>query len=203
MNHQIVDIARSPVGTGSSRVMDRTPIGSTAYESAALQLRSERSVRVRPVRPIDAETIQEFVRRLSVTSRTLRYFAPIRELVPTMLGRLTRSAGRGRVLIAEAQDGGTSRMVALAECAEGDDDGTCELALVVADAWQHLGLGRALMGMLIQSARDACFVRAVADVLCGNDGMFALGRTFDFAVARSPHDATMRRLVRDLQDAIH
>lgn len=192
--------ARSPVGAGGSLAMDRDPIGSMLCEGVALGLPNGRSVRVRPVRPADAEAIQEFVRGLSDTSRRLRFFAPIRELAPAMLARLTESAGRrGRVLLAEAHDGETWGMVALAQYALGDDDGTCDLALVVADAWQGLGLGRALMEMLIQSARDARCVRVVADVLRENKAMLTLGLACDFAVARSPHDLTMHRLVRDLQ----
>lgn len=54
------------------------------------------------------------------------------------------------------------------------------------------------MGMLIQAARDARYVRAVADVLHGNEAMVALGRAHDFAVVCSPHGSTMLRLVRDL-----
>lgn len=186
--------ARSPVGAGDS------PLGSMRCEGTALRLCNGRSIRVRPVQPADAEGVQEFVRRLSDTSRRLRFFAPIRELAPTMLAHLTGSAGRrGPVLVAEAHEGQTSCIVALAEYAVGDDDGTCELALVVADAWQRLGLGHALMGMLIQAARDARYVRAVADVLYGNEAMVALGRAYDFAVAPSPHGSTILRLVRDLQ----
>jgi acetyltransferase len=198
MSHQIIEIARSPVGVA----MDRAAIGLMPCEATRLRLRNERSVRVRPVRPADAETIQEFVRRLSVTSRRLRFFAAIRELAPAMLARLTEFAGRGQVLLAEAHDSGRWRMVAMAQYALGHDNGICELALVVADAWQRLGLGRALMEMLIQSARDARCVRAVADVLRDNEAMLALGRAFDFAVVRSPYDATMLRLERDLQDVV-
>jgi GNAT superfamily N-acetyltransferase len=178
------------------------PTGSMVCEGAALTLRNGQSVRVRPVRPVDADTIQEFVRRLSVTSRRLRFFSPIRELTPAMLARLTESTGGGQVLLAEAHDGETWCMVALAQYSPGDEDGACELAFVVADAWQGLGLGRALMEILIQSARDARFVRAVADVLRANEAMLALGRAYDFAVVRSPYDATILRLLRNLQDVL-
>jgi GNAT superfamily N-acetyltransferase len=192
--------ARSPVGAGHRVAVDHVPIVSTRCEGTALRLSNGRSIRVRPVQPTDAEEVQEFVRRLSDTSRRLRFFAPIRELAPATLARVTGSAGRrGPALVAEAHEGETSCIVALAEYAMGDDDRTCELALVVADAWQHLGLGRALMGMLILAARDAGGVRAVADVLYGNEAMVALGRAYDFVVARSPHGSTMLRLVRNLQ----
>jgi acetyltransferase len=170
------------------------------YEAAVLRLRNGRSVRVRPVGPADAESIQVFVRRLSDASRRLRFFAPIRELAPAMLARLTESAGQpGQVLLAEAHDGDAWPMVALAQYAPGEDDGACDLALVVADAWHGLGLGRALMGMLIQSARDARCARAVVDVLRDNDAMLALARACDFTAARSPLGSTVLRLVRDLQ----
>jgi GNAT superfamily N-acetyltransferase len=192
MSHQIVEIARSPV----SVAMDRAPIGLISCEGTRLTLRNEQSVRVRPVRPADAETIQEFVRRLSITSRRLRFHMAIRELAPAMLARFTEPTGRGHVLLAEAHDGETWCMVAMAQYALGDDDGTCELALVVADAWQRVGLGRALVEMLIQSARDARCVRAVADVRRDNEAVLALGRAYDCTVVRSPYGATMLRLVR-------
>lgn len=170
------------------------------YEGAALRLRNGRSVYVRPVGPADAESIQTFVRRLSDASRRLRFFAPIRELAPAMLARLTASVGqRGLVLLAEAHDGEAWSTVALAQYAPGEDDGTCDLALVVADAWQGLRLGRALMGLLTRSARDEGCARAVVDVLWGNEAMLALARACDFAAARSPHGSTVLRLVRDLQ----
>jgi acetyltransferase len=197
MSHQVVEIAGSPV----SLAMDCATIRSEPCEGTYLRLRNERSVRVRPVRPADAETIQEFVRRLSITSRRLRFHMAIRELAPAMLARLTEPTGRGHVLRAETYGGETWCMVAMAQYAPGDDDTeTCELALVVADAWQRLGLGSSLLEMLIQSARDARYARAVADVLHDNEAMLALGRAYNFTAVRSPHGATMLRLVRDLQD---
>jgi acetyltransferase len=151
---------------------------------------------LRPVRPADALGIQDFIRRLSAATRRARFFAPIRELAPPALARLT--SARGSVFVAETVDG---CIVALAEYAAGDVAGTCEVALVVADAWQGRGLGRLLMDRLLQAARAAGIERAVVDALCGNDAMLALARRYDFAVARSPYDATMQRLELDLRGA--
>ena len=151
---------------------------------------------LRPVRPADALGIQDFIHRLSAATRRARFFAPIRELAPAALARLT--SGRGSVFVAETVDG---CIVALAEYAAGDDAGTCEVALVVADAWQGRGLGGLLMDWLLQAARAAGIERAVVDVLCGNDAMLALARRYDFAAARSPYDSTMQRLELDLRGA--
>jgi acetyltransferase len=196
--------ARSPVGGRDRSVaMDHVRSHPMLREPADLRLRDGRNIRVRPARPADAEAVQDFVRRLSDASRRLRFLAPIRELTPAMLTRLTECADRRRlVLLAEVRDGKTWGTVALAEHAAGDDDGTCELALVVADAWQRLGLGSALMGMLLQCARDGRWLRIVADVQRDNEAMLALGCAYDFAVARSPYGSTMLRLERDLRSLL-
>jgi acetyltransferase len=151
---------------------------------------------VRPARPADAPGIQDFVRRLSADTRRARFFAPIRELAPAELARL--SGGGGSVFVAETPDGS---IVALADSAAGDDAGSCEVGVVVADAWQGQGLGRLLMDRLLQCARAAGIERAIVDVLCGNDAMVALARAHDFAAARNAHDWTMHRLVLELQGA--
>jgi acetyltransferase len=151
---------------------------------------------LRPTRPADALGIQDFIRHLSAATRRARFFAPIHELAPAALARLT--SRRASVFVAETVDG---CIVALAEYAAGDDAGTCEVALVVADAWQGRGLGRLLMDRLLQAARAAGVERAVVDVLCGNDAMLALARRYDFAAACSPYDSTMRRLELDLRGA--
>lgn len=160
-------------------------------------LPSGQCLSLRPARPADAAALQEFVRGLSAPARQARYFAPIRELSPTALAHLAGGAS-GPAFVAETETGG---IVALAEYAPGDDPGTCELALVVADAWQGQGLGRALMDRLLESAREARIERAVLDVMHDNGAMLALARARDFAAARSPHGRTMQRLVLELQGA--
>jgi acetyltransferase len=168
---------------------------------ADFRLRNGRTVHVRAVRPADGEAVQDFVRGLSDTARRLRFFAPIRELTPSMLTRLTQVDGRrDRVLIALAGDDAGSQIVAIAQHAA-EDDWRCELALVIADEWQELGLGRLLLDMLIENAREAGFARVGGDVLRSNDAILGLARAFGFAVTRSPHDATMVRITRDLDSS--
>jgi len=180
--------------------MDRMRFASMLDGGADLRLRGGRTVHVRPVRPADAQAVQSFVRGLSDTARRLRFFAPIRELTPSMLKRLTEVDGRlDRVLVALARHDGAERIVALAQYAD-DHDARCDLALVIADDWRGLGLGRLLMDMLIETARDAGFARAEADVLRGNAAMLGLARTFGFAVRHSPLDATMFRIALVLDD---
>ena len=142
MTQQTIEFSHMPSGARGSMAMHHATIGLSLCEGRVPGLHDVPGVRVRPVRPADADTIQEFVRRLSLNSRRSRFFATITELAPATLARFTESTGRGFVLLAEAHDGKTWCMVALAQYAlcDGGDD-TCEIALVVADAWQQRGLG--------------------------------------------------------------
>ena len=195
MRRQIVAIARPHEGT----VADPAAIGLLRHEGTRLSLRDGRRVRVRAVGPADGAPIQDFVRNLSVTSRRLRFFATVNELPPGMLARLTAPAAPGRVVVAEAQENGIARIVALAQHAPGTGDGTCELAFAVADAFQGVGLGRGLMAMQLRLARAARYLQAIADVQYQNQAMIALGLAHGFIIAASPHDASLIRLERDLQ----
>lgn len=182
--------------------MTYAPIETCGSAVAARSAGDHRAVRVRPVRPADAAAIQAFVRGLSDATRRLRFFAPVRELTPGMLKRLTEvEGGPDQVLVCFAGAGGAARIVALAQYAVDADGETCEVALVIADEWQGRGLGRLLLAELVESAREAGMTRIVGDVLRGNDAMLGLARASGFEVGHSHHDATMFRIRRYLDDA--
>ena len=108
---------------------------------------------VRPTRPTDAPGIQDFVRRLSAETRRARFFAPIRELAPAELARL--SSGGGLVFVAETSDGS---IVALADFAAGDDAGPVltggqQTATVGVLHWLHSGAPSAREGAHGAAAR--------------------------------------------------
>jgi acetyltransferase len=181
--------------------MDQSTIETASGAERPRRTGNSRGVRVRHVRPTDGAAIQAFVRGLSDESRQFRFFAPIRELAPGVLKRLTHPARElDRVLVALADGAGECRIVALAQYAVEDGE-TGELALVVADEWQGRGLGRFLLEELIESARDAGMTQFVGDVLRGNEAMLGLARAFGFEVRHSPHDATMFRVRRAVEDA--
>lgn len=124
----------------------------------------------------DAATVQEFVRGLSPRSRRERYFSAISELTPRELERTTRASGPRDASLA-AFDG--AALVALAECAGG------EIALVVADALQGLGVGRELMQRLLDHARGAGLPFLHGLVRDRNRAMLRLAASFGFRAAPS------------------
>ena len=121
----------------------------------------------------DATRVQDFVRGLSAQSRRERYFSAINELTPAQLERTLAPEVSLAVF-----DGG--RVVGIAECSRG------EFALVVADAWQGLGLGRELMRRLLEDARGRGLTMLYGVVRRGNRAMLCLGRSVGFRAARDP-----------------
>jgi GNAT superfamily N-acetyltransferase len=115
--------------------------------------------------------VQAFVRGLSPRSRRERYFSAIRELPQRELERTTHPSSPSDASLA-AFDGGD--LVALAECAGG------EIALVVTDALQGLGLGHELMRRLLDHARRARLPGLHGLVRCGNRAMLHLAVSFGF-----------------------
>ncbi len=129
---------------------------------------------IRRVGEGDAGRVQHFVRRLSAHARTERYFAPIRELSPRQLERVTRA--REPYDVALAVTAGDD-LVGLAECCGG------EVAVVVADAWQGMGIGEALMQALLAHAREKGLPGLEGVVRERNRPMLRLARRLGFGPA--------------------
>jgi acetyltransferase len=140
-------------------------------------------LRIRRLKPADAARVQAFVRRLSAHARVERYFAPIRELSPRQLERITR-AGDPRDIALAVLAG--EDLVALAECAAG------EFAVVVADAWQGLGVGEALVLALLAHAGEQGLPVLHGLVRERNRPMLRLARRCGFGIAREQEPGLVR-----------
>jgi len=121
-----------------------------------VRLKDGRPVALRVAGAADALAVQRFVRGLSEQSRRYRFFAPVRELSPDQLERLTRSHPPDELAVVGeiTAETGESRIVALAQyvvCEPLD----AEFAVVVDDAWQRQGLGMQLVGALAEQAARA------------------------------------------------
>ncbi|MEO8005041.1 MAG: GNAT family N-acetyltransferase [Betaproteobacteria bacterium] len=146
-----------------------------------MQLGRERAIRppapalfVRPIVPADEEALLQFIRRLSAASRYARFMAAVRELPGHMLDRLLHPApGREAVLVANSPLDG---IVGLAQYVADESGESCEVALVISDAWQHQGLGTEMLNALVNVASDNAIGYFHADVLADNYPMRALAR---------------------------
>lgn len=152
-----------------------------------------RLVRIRPIRPEDAEIEQRFVRNLSAESRYLRFMDCMRELNPELLNRLTHvDFSRDMALIAVIGNGRGETEIGVARYAGDPARGSCEFAIVVADEWQGSGLARCMMQRLIDLARQRGYKTMTGEFLADNRHMLHFVNHFGFRLRAHPQDAHIR-----------
>jgi acetyltransferase len=161
-----------------------------------IRLQDSRRVVARIANIEDSSAVQQFVRGLSDNSRRNRFCAPIRELSPYQLERLTRSRPPNElVIVGETHDNSGSRIVAMAQYA-GCDALEAEFAVVVDDAWQRQGLAIELLSMLDQPATRAGFTALVGFVLPDNRPMLALLARLEWRVVTDCDPYLLRAVKR-------
>ena len=158
-----------------------------------IRLRDGRTVRVRPMRPEDADREKRFFDRLSERSRYQRFMQYLPQLSQRMLARFTQlDYDRELALVALWQD----EFIAVGRYAPNQDGRTAEFALAVADEWQGKGLGQALLERLCDAARAAGYQALYGHILQANHDMLSLAAHLGFVEQR--HDGNEVTVVRTL-----
>ena len=154
-----------------------------AHFVRSVTLDDGRVIRVRPIRPEDADIEQRFVRGLSEETRYFRFMRMLSELTPEMLVRFTQiDYDREMALIALAQDTqGREVEVGVTRYSLAPDGECAEFALVVADEWQGHGVGSQLLQLLIDYARQRGVRRLFGEVLTRNTPMRELAARLGFS----------------------
>jgi len=158
-----------------------------------IALRDGRKVKVRPIRPEDAELERRFFAGLSKHSRYQRFMQHLSELPPNLLARFTQlDYDRELALIAlhpENED-----FIAVGRYAPNSDGVSAEFALTVADAWQGKGLGRKLLERLCETAREAGYQALYGYILDANREMLDLAERLGFVQSsRTGHEVSVVR----------
>ncbi|MGO9458116.1 MAG: N-acetyltransferase family protein [Acidimicrobiales bacterium] len=124
-------------------------------------------VAVRPICPADADALGAFHLGLSSNSVRLRFFGAHPRLSPAEIKRFTCVDYRDRLaLVAEVQ----GRLTGVARYdRRGDDE--AEVAFVVADEYQHHGIGTRLLERLAEAARQRGITSFFAETLAENRRM--------------------------------
>lgn len=163
------------------------------------QLPDGTNVVIRPIRPEDAVIEQAFVRNLSERAKYMRFMQTIEELTPSMLARFTQiDYDREMALIATTEKDGQEVQIAVCRYITQPDGLSCEFAVVVADAWQHRGVGHRLMAQLIEAARDRGLRVMEGDILADNYEMLTLAESLGFTVTTTDEDPKVKHARRGL-----
>jgi acetyltransferase len=149
---------------------------------------------IRPIRPEDEPALARFHSTLSDESVYRRYFTQIKLESRIRHERLTRLCfidyDRQMGLVAEkpTSDGTPAEIIGIGRLVKSPLESEAEVAAVISDEYQRMGLGRALVSRLLQFARDEKIERLSASVLSGNPAMERLleGQGFAFAVGSDP-----------------
>jgi acetyltransferase len=153
---------------------------------------------VRPIRPGDAQMLQELVQHLSPQSRYFRFVSWFTELPPSMLSRFTLidydremalvAVFKERSTDADGEIRETERVVGVSRYITNPDHRSCEFSLVVADDSSGKGIGSRLMESIIEAAREKGLSEMEGLVLASNAEMLKLMRRLGFSVKRFDED---------------
>jgi len=196
---------------GSPRAFDYPHLAILPYPARFEQvwpLAGGGEVTVRPVRPDDAQMLQELVRGLKPESRYFRFASAMKELPPGLLARLTLiDYDREMALVAvytertARDDGGfdeAERIVGVSRIITNPDQTSCEFSLLVADDFGGKGLGSRLMEGITDVAREKGLADIEGLVLSHNTDMLKLMRGLGFTAKPFPEDPDFKLVSRSL-----
>lgn len=139
--------------------------------SSDAEIASGRNVHLRPIRPEDAARLTTFHEHLSARSVYLRYFYLHPRLTPVETERLVHVDYVDRLaLIGEIGD----RLVAVGRYDRVLGTAEAEVAFVVADEFQHEGIGTLLLDRLAETAVVNGITCFTAQTLVDNQAMLAV-----------------------------
>jgi GNAT superfamily N-acetyltransferase len=147
------------------------------------------TVRVRPIRPDDAQRLVDFHAGLSTRSAYLRFFTVHPELSAAEVERFTHVDYNDRLALVAEREGS---LIAVARYDRLPDSDKAEVAFVVTDDYQHHGIGTLLLDDLAAAALPHGITTFVASTLAENVTMLGVFKHAGFPVTSSrDHETVM------------
>lgn len=149
-----------------------------------------RMVTIRPIRPTDVAMEADFVRSLSPLTKHYRFFGAVKELPAAEVSRLCNVDGcRSMAFVATVQEGGREVEIGVCRYAPAAKSDVREMAVTVADQWQHSDLARVLLRHLVKAAKRHDIRELYAVELSDNRAMLKFAEELGMRAARDPADA--------------
>jgi acetyltransferase len=149
--------------------------------TAPFTMRDGTTVTVRAIRPEDEPLIIALHGRHSEQTIRMRFFGLVKSLSRDSLIRLCQlDYDREMALVAVLTRGEKTQILGVSRYYLHPGTATAEFALVVEDAQQRQGLGRHLLGRLIEIARERGVRTLFGQVLRENRAMLALTASLGF-----------------------
>ncbi len=130
------------------------------------------SVRFRAIKPSDEEEMRRLFYRFSDQSVYYRYFAPIKTMPHSkMQGYVNIDFSRVMSIVGVVGEPGQGHIIAEARFIRNEKGPTADMAFVVDEKYQGIGIATELYKLLIRLAKDRGIQYLTADVLATNKGM--------------------------------
>jgi len=115
------------------------------------ELRDGRRVLLRPIKPDDEPLMNELFKTFSEETVMYRFFGVIKEMSHKELARYCNvDQDKEVAIVAEIDENGRKRLIGVVRLAIEPNGKTGEIAFVVGDPWQKLGLGSKMVDYLIE-----------------------------------------------------
>jgi acetyltransferase len=165
-------------------------------------LRDGREVVLRPIRPEDEPSHNDFVTRLSPEDSRFRFFHYVRSLPHSELARLTQiDYDREMAFIAAVPgEGGQPETVGVVRSVADPDNDTAEFSVVVRSDMKRLGIASLLLRKLLDYCRGRGTRLLTGDVLIDNLPMLELARRHGGAIVETSAEEGVVRVVFALQE---
>jgi GNAT superfamily N-acetyltransferase len=148
------------------------------------------AVTIRPLHATDSPLEAQFVQHLSVETRRFRFLGGVKELSPAELRLLCDVDGRNSMaFVATTLENGHETAIGVSRYALSLRHGAREMALTIADEWQHKGLAELLMAQLIEYAKGHGVEELYSVELAENHAMQKLAKKIGMCAACDPEDA--------------
>ena len=135
---------------------------------------------IRPIRPEDEPQMVRFHQSLSEQSVHFRYFGSLNVESRTAHERLVRTCfndyDREIALVAECD----KEIIGVARLIKGHGTNEAEFAILIADAWQGMGMGTELLKLLVKIGRAEKLQRITGRILAANTAMLEVSRNIGF-----------------------
>jgi acetyltransferase len=161
-------------------------------------MRDGNQVTIRPIRPEDEPLMVKLHETLSDRSVYLRYFCSLSLSRRVAHERLLKICfgdyDREMALVAELTDPATGerRIIAVGRLSKLHSKNEAEVAVLVSDHYQKLGLGHELLRRVIEVARDEKLAQVSAEMLTDNVAMQVVMRRLGFRVRTGEDMASVR-----------
>ena len=189
-----------PLGEKPLQITTDTNVFDASKARWIKSLNGGAHVLIRPIRRLDFIAEHRFVEALPSMVRRHRFLGHMARPSENLADHLdVIDPQKGMVLVAIVKEGASESIVGVARYSNDLAQSRCECALIVADDWQHRGMGTALLKHLIELARAAGIDKLTMLESAENTEMRDLVRHFGFHVHIDPNDSSQVIFSLDLK----